>query len=589
MSDPTPHDDDRRDAEPYQAATKTSPWVWVFCAGILLLLSGLLWWWVEDTSDWLTRGWLFVGLVLTLAPVFWHAVDIYAAVFSRRGAASGFVLLSLVLAVVGYGIVGWLNIERGDTWWKADTTKGGRYTLDDESQKLLAQIEGTLFLTYVQQASTDPGLRAEAIDQVRVYGDAGPKVKVETLNGIRDPARTKAYLGSVGVAGTTSGETDDLLVISYAEPGREPVPGKHKEVRIEPYSMYKSSPTGETKWLGERVISDAITELVFRRYTAYATGGHGERALAEELRAVRDGLRAQNVEVVAAPLELAATRSVPDDCDLLLILDPQTPFSPEEQSALESYLARGRALFLSVDVARQRRELGLEKLLDGYGLYARPNYVVIAPFLKATGMTNVYTPLPLLVVRPQDYSQHAAVAALRARAGLATVFNESTFIEIEERPKAGVQVEGLVYAPYVEGVDPPGFCARVDETRVDFQTPNRDTDKVGGRPAIAACASRAIASAPGTAQASSRVVLFGDTDVLTDQMIQRAPANRDLAMGALLWAIRREGLVAVSARTLETDTVKLSPHAARLAQAWPLGVAILSLFVGLLIWWLRRR
>ena len=575
--------------QPYQAASRSSPWGYVFFAGLLLLLSGLFWWWVENESSTVLRVWLFAGLVATLSPLFWHIVDVVDAIRSRRGGASGFAILTTILGVVLLGFVSKINMDKGQGVLVKDTTTTGKYTLGEATRTLLGEVPGTIYMTYLEQASTDRGLREAAQDQLNVYAGASERVRVKVLDALREGDRAKTYLREVGVQGTSSGEQEDVIVLSYAEPGKEPLPGRHKEVRVEPFSWLKRSAVGETKWLGERVLSDAVMELVFRRYKVYATGGHGERVIAEELRTLREALQGQNVEVAEKPLDLRAAPRVPEDCDVLMILDAQTPFAPEEASAVREYLARGRTLILAMDVAEQRRETGLDDLMDEYGIYLRPNYVVIAPFRVATGMTDVYQPRPLLVIRPQDYTGHPSVKALTARAGLATVFNESTFVEIDDEPPAGVAVEAVIFAPFVEGLDVPGFAARVEPTRRDYSAPNKDTDRIAARLAIVAAATRTIETTAGAGDVDARVVVLGDTDVLTDQLIAQVPPNLDLGLGLIQWGIRREGLVAVSERTIEQERVELNEYGQRVALAWPLGIALLSLLCGGVVWWTRRR
>ncbi len=577
------------DNQPYQAAGRSSPWGYVFFAGLLLLLSGLFWWWVEQDATAVLRIWMFAGLVATLSPLFWHIVDVIDVIRSRRGAASGFVILTTVLGIAGFGILSQINMEKGKGFLTHDSTTTGKYTLGEATRKLLDEVSGTIYLTYLVQSPRDVGLRGPALDQLAVYGAISDRIEVEVLQPMRDNFAADTYLRSVGVLSTSSGETEDILVLSYAEPDREPVPGRHKEVRVEPYTWMKRSATGD-KWLGESVISDAIMELVFERTKLYSTGGHGERSIAEELRTVRAALQGQNIEVAETPLSLRGAAKVPDDCDILAILDPKTPFSPEEAEILREYLDRGKTLICALDVWRKGgRITGLEPVLDEFGIYTRVNYVVIAPYRTSQGVVETYALNRMLIVRPQDYADHPATRALRARAGLATAFGESSFLEIEDEPVDGLEVEAIVFAPFVPELEIPGFAARVDPMRADYQAPNKDTDKIGGRLPLVAVATKKVPTRPGERDRDARVIVLADTEALTDQIIRQMPPNLDLAMGLIQWGIRREGLVAVSARTIEQERVELNARGKRVALAWPLGVALLSLVAGGLVWWTRRR
>ena len=110
-----------------------------------------------------------------------------------------------------------------------------------------------------------------------------------------------------------------------------------------------------------------------------------------------------------------------------------------------------------------------------------------------------------------------------------------------------------------------------------------------GRLALVDLAGSERATDTQEADRDARVVVIGDTDVLTDQLIAQIPPNLDLGLGLIQWGIRREGLVAVSERTIEQDRVELNDYGRRVALAWPLGMALLSLVCGGLVWWTRRR
>ena len=77
--------------------------------------------------------------------------------------------------------------------------------------------------------------------------------------------------------------------------------------------------------------------------------------------------------------------------------------------------------------------------------------------------------------------------------------------------------------------------------------------------------------------------------MFTDRLISSYPANLDLARGLVQWGLRREGLVAVSARTLEDPYVTPTEYQRRFALVWPLFACLLPLLMGGLVWWTRRR
>jgi hypothetical protein len=587
---------------PYQAAQRVSPWGFVFLLGLAGLVTGWAWYKVEDDTGIVTQAWIFVSALLTLAPLAWHAVDFFQSVASRRGGAFVAVLLTVGLGFVVMFTGSALNVQYHDVIDEKaslDLTESGRYTLGEETRKIVAKLgEGTVYATYLsrgERSRTSRALRDMAWEQLKVYGYTN-RVVVRQFDDLRQKDAAETYLRSVGVLSTSSGETDDVIVLTYAEAGREVAQGKQKEIRVDEFTFAKSGAVdGAPRWLGERVITSAIQELAFVKLKAYATGGHGEAGLADQMRELRERLRSQNVEVVDKPLDLVSTPSVPEDCDLLLVLGAATPFQPQELDAVRSWLEKGRALFVTVDVEEsgRRRETGLEPLLDAYGLAPRLNYVVIAPQVLDVGggMGYAINMTPELWAGEAEYADHRAVDGLRRGTGFRTVFLKSTFVEFETEPKEGLEVDPVVWAPDpgVKGAKP--FAARVTPDRRDFKVADPSVDKQGTRLALVATARRTNvgADAAGGAGRDSRVVFCGDTDAFIDAVVQQNAPNLDLFGGLAQWALRREDLVAVSDKTLDLEIASVGDRERRMAFWWPLAIALSALLAGAAVGWSRRR
>lgn len=591
-----PPDAPPTDDTAYQAAGKRSLWGYGFFIGLLLLISAWLWWEVEKESTWVLKVWLVAGLWLFGAPLLLHAVDVFETITSRRGRASGMVLLTLVLGfgvLVGVSYVAHNELEQRIP--SIDTTESGRYTLGEETRTLLGELDGTVYATYLARAgagseTVQRGLRGEVNEQLRTFAASSPNVVYRLIDPMREPSQAKTYLASVGVSRVAAQEDEDVVVFSFAKQGQEAQLGKHKELRIDPYAFRRTSSVGETKWLGEKLVTESIYELVYRTYRAYVTGGHGETKVAESMRALRDALQSQNIQAADAPLDLRTQSAVPEDCDVLVVLDPATPFQPEEEDRILSFLDTGGAVFLCTDVADSRRALGLDRVLDRFGMYARTNYLVLAPTITASGpTTQVFDHEPVLRILGSAYADHPIVRSLRDR-GFGTVFFHASYIEIEEQPIDGLEVEPLIWAPSIPG-HPQGlpFGMLQEAGRTDFSTPIEGKDKTGSRLVVAAAGTRAVATRPGEPEKSARLVYFADTDVFNDRVASQVPTNIDLGVAALQWCIRRENLISVGERTVERRIVELTPHDVRVARYWPLGVALLALVLGGFVWWIRRR
>jgi ABC transporter family protein len=584
---------------PYQAPARRSKLGWLGFAGLFAGVAGLAWWMVEPETTWITSTWIFLSLVAIFVPVAWHLADIVAAVTTRRGGAVAMVAVTVVLGLFVLLFVGWLDVrlKKDARLPVIDLTRASRYTLSDESLKLLSKIDGTVYATYLKQGEGDDAtmeLRADALEQLRVFQQASSHVRVQDVDAVRDRERADQILREQGAQATTSGEDADVIVLTYAEAGREVAPGKQKEIKVEQWAFKRQSMTGADKWLGESAITNAIYELVFQKYKAYTTAGHGERSFSDEFHELKGALNAQNIEVASEPLVLTANPNVPKDCELLMVLAPTTPFTPEEMTAISTWLDGGKTLLVALDVQDDRKATGLEPVFDKFGVAVSPNYEVLAATVTrlATNQGGMQAVDPRMrnqfPVYGDAYADHPGTKALRARAGLATYFFKSTYVEIDDKPPEGAHPEAVCYAPRVgEGeraITPVALSHYAG--RSDYSVLQRGKDKVDGKFALVATSTRKLKGLEG---GDARLIVSGDSDLFSDRVIQSYPANLDLARGLVQWGLRREGLVAVSERTLEDPYVTPTEYQRRFATVWPAAVSLVPLIVAVMVWWARRR
>lgn len=578
-------------SQPYQAPARASKLGHLFFTGLFLFVTGLFWRFVEEESGWVTSAWIFLSIVAMLVPFAWHLPDILKSAASRRGTAFAMVVVTIGLGLFVALFVGWADVylKKKGKLPALDLTSSSRFTLDEESLKLLDKVEGTVYATYLMHATEDEGLRTDALEQLRVFEAACPKVKFAEVDAVRKPDVAARILKEQGVQGTSSGEDTDLIVLTYAEPGKEVAPGKQKEIKVERWAFTKTSSAGVPKWLGESVIASGIYELVFQKYKAYTTGGHGERSFNDDFRELRGALVTQNIDVETTPLNLATTPKVPDDCELLFILGPTAPFTPEEAEAVTRWLDQGKTMVFTVDMMEDRSPTGLEALLEKFGVATRSNFEVIAPKVgrdMARGLELVGGMSNQFPVYGDAYGEHPAVRALRSRSGLATYFFRSTYVEIDDKPPAGVTPEIVCTAPEHQATGATPVALRHTKDRTNYTTIMADRDKVTGKFPLIVTSVKKPKDATGR---DARVVVSGDTDVFSDRVIGSYPANLDLVRGLVQWGLRREGLVAVSERSLEDPYVTPTEYQKRFAFFWPMAVVFLPLIVGGMVWWSRRR
>lgn len=573
----------------YQAEIAASPLGHVFFVLVILCLAGFLEFRVQREWTPLLMAWVWGTAGCAAAILAWKSVGALLAAFSRRGAAFGFVVLTVAMGTGVLLFASWANHRFRSTLPVLDLTRAGEYTLGDATERLLDQVDGTIYAAYLAQGATDAGFREKAIDQLRVYERTSGKVRVQVFDAFREPTATRDWLRKHGVTGTGTSEQQDVIVLAFGARDLEVEAGNFREVKVDPLTWQTQSSLGEQLWRGEQIVSDAIQQLVFESHKAYVTGGHGERDPGVGMRRMLERIRASNVEVEERPLQLAVTPRVPEDCDLLLVLNPKSPFGAMEAEAISQFLDRGGSLIAMVEPVQGRQETGLEGIFRTHGVSPRTNYLVMVPRLAPTPTGQTIVNRAVLSAARESYADHPAVRALRAGTGFGTVFVEACWVQTEEEPPDGVDPQVVVSAvtnPGLAGQRP--YAARTDPQRRDFTVPGPDDRVMASIPVVATSSRKLIGAREGADL--SRVVVVGDTDVFTDELVaQGIGANLDLLGGLVLWSIRREGLVAVSERTIEDRVVEMTARNSRLVFWYPLGVVFLPLLVGTWVWWTRRR
>jgi len=108
----------------------------------------------------------------------------------------------------------------------------------------------------------------------------------------------------------------------------------------------------------DRDLKEQLLKLARARLTAYLTVGHGEMSepshggsdeAAHSTQIAHTLLQKQNFVLKDLGLAQGLGNEVPDDADVVLILGPSEPFSPEEIAALQRYADRGGHLLIALD------------------------------------------------------------------------------------------------------------------------------------------------------------------------------------------------------------------------------------------------
>ncbi|HEY7841784.1 MAG TPA: GldG family protein [Gammaproteobacteria bacterium] len=440
-------------------------------------------------------------------------------------------LLTGALIILLATLLGWLSTRHYSQW---DWTAAGRHSLSDASTSVLRQFDGKVEIT--AYAREQPELR----DMLQRFVDRYRRVRPDIALLFVNPDAVPDEVRNLGVS--VNGE----LVLRY-------------ENRVE-----------HVRVLSEQEFTNALQRLLRsrERWLAFVEG-HGERSVlgqgnhdfghfAQQLR--QRGFRLQ-------PLNLAETRTVPDNTAVLVLAGSRMPFLPGELQLVLEYLQRGGSLLWLSDPGGPP---GFEPLAAVLGIELPPGTVIdlagqllgINDPTVALVTTSLYGEHPVLSGFAYSTIYPAAGAIVtgtgdgwRAQPLLTT----GTHTWLETGPLSGEV--GLDKGADVEGPLTLGVALE------------RDVERKEG----------------GEARAPQRAVVIADGDFLSNTYIGNT-GNLELGLRLVNWLSFEDDMISIPARTagdtqLEIDSILLGMSGIFFLIVLPLAL----LLTGLGIWWRRSR
>jgi len=324
-------------------------------------------------------------------------------------------------------------------------------------------------------------------DQAKVRGlaeamaRASANVKVRHLDFATDAAALKEFARSIQ---REPGDVEDSLVLQRGD--------RVRVIRnVDMLVRGSGGSTSAARFEGEGVAAQALDELLAERGLVCFAEGHGERRIGdrsgEGFSQIADQVSARGFRTAA--LDLAA-KAIPADCQVLVIAGPRKPFGPELEKAIQDYLEAGGRLALMLDPP------------DGE--------MVLAEALKRWG---VAVPEPKKVLEIKGSFSQPMVIELRLN-------GELDFVGKWAREAAIYFTAcGLAVGAPAEGVACEALCVARPVTTEESA---KSTCLLAGvRP-------KAGGKGP-------KLLVYGDADAFTNQIIRQVPNNIQLLIDSLGW------------------------------------------------------
>ncbi len=470
-----------------------------------------------------------------------------------------------------------LNYVARNHVWRFDLTKHRSFSLSPETLSYLKNLNRPvkIYATFSNDSDFPEvrGLLAEYKNATEA-NPVGQRVSVEYLDIYQDRRRAE----ELGI------EQPDLLVLVSGEnrrmrPVHELYVSRNVEGKIE-----------HTAFQGEQALTAAILDVSHAKRTKiYFLSGHGELQpngadavdANHGLSLVHEGLRQRNFDVES--VELATTRKIPDDAELLIAVAPRGRYSGPEQQLLRQYLSvnAGR-LILFLQPGLSAAELGLDDLLLDWGV------LVDNDVIFDIGQKNISDDNDL-IIRSFD-PKHPVVQSL-INYDLALHVGRTRSV----RPDPSLATSGGLSAVAIAHASPTAWGEVGVELirRPKFDHPGNIHPIRGFEPAdrlgiVVASERVGVRDNLPFSVRRGRLVVFGSSDLITNSRIVNI-GNQSIFLNAVNWAVDSDTKLAIPARPIERFQLSLSSAELRnlrytLLLALPGAAALL----GLMVYWARR-
>jgi ABC-type uncharacterized transport system involved in gliding motility auxiliary subunit len=442
--------------------------------------------------------------------------------------AATYILIVMAAAVV-------VNVLANRFNKSYDATSNKRYSLSDQTAKIVKGLKQNATITYFQQ-STRFRDGKDLLDQ---YANLSPKVKLEYVDPDKNPqAAREAGIRNFGTA---------LVQI-----------GTKKE---------------EAKGMTEEGLTGAfIRDLKDNTRTVCFVSGSGEHQIDDSdrggLSRFKDLLAKDNYE--SKTVSLLQTAEVPSDCTTLVVAGPTRNYEQPEVDAIKKYVESGGRALLMFDAPLKagRSETAdndaLASVLQTWGV--TPNKDLILD-LNPLGQIVGLGPQVALVT---SYESQPIVSEMK---GTATGFPLSRSLEVKSGDKTSVQ----------KLFD--SSSTSLATTNLSSATVNVNDPKNKKGPLTIAAAGTYNT---GRENAQGRFVVVGSSSWVSNGFIN-FNGNNDLALNAVNWLSSDEDLISIRPKEREDRRITMT----RSQLSWVRATSqfllpAIVVVVGVGVWWKRR-
>ena len=444
-----------------------------------------------------------------------------------------------------------------------DATANKRYTLSDQSKKVVQGLKSDLRITYFDDQTRFASARA-LLDR---YSNLSPKIHVDYIDPVKKPQQARA-----------AGFSRDSNIVVDSGLRKEPAKSLTEEevtgamirsLKTQTRNIYFLSAGGEysteeTGGGGYSRLKDLLTRDNYKVQVLNPKGNAPEPGKAINLNATKQPVGQAPSAATGQGFE------IPKDATVLVVGGPQLAYTPVVVDAIKKYVdGGGRVLFMLDDplkIARDSQTTDspeLLKLLSDWGVTPQKDLVLD---LSGIGQSLFGTGPEVPVI-----FQYDTQAIVRPMSRIPTAFPLARSLDIKSGSSATVEKM---------------FGTTEDSLAVSDIGANGAIDPKKGKKGPFTLA----AAGTTTGASKGRFVVFGTARWAQNNLVNsNALGNRDLFANTINWLSSDEDLISIRPKETQNQTLNMTGQRGTL-MFW-LSVVIFPLAVvgmGLGTWWQRR-
>ncbi|MBM74733.1 MAG: hypothetical protein CMK59_04985 [Proteobacteria bacterium] len=542
-----------------QKRTGTQRWSWLLGAvGFLLTSSFLIY---ALRSEVLDGGWIAVGACGSILVLSWLFIE--RNNLQSSAAEQGFQnnLTSVVLCAMALGVVVVINLIGIRYDQRIDLTKDKRFTLSEQSIKLLEsldiEIELLAFFSTNSEEAQNFGILK---DNFKSLTD---KLSITTIDPLQDPILAQQYE-----------ITQDFgtIILKKGE----------QTIRIE-------------DGFGEEQVVNALVRLSSgKQHNICFTTGHRELDTTDTYNPIGMGFAAQKLtgqNYKMSPINLMREGGVPDDCEVLLIAGPQSEFFPPEYEMIAKHIAQGKHLLLMIDPTLCAP---LTADMERYGVLIGDDIILEQnPKYQMMGGDESY-----ILLDENSFDFHPMIQHGSSMILMQGVRSVST---IEGIP--GVQWQKLAQTTQSSWAE--------TDYEMGLLEPTPGEDPLGPVPVLAVgeitdpshiiVGSVSLTQSNASQQPSTtsepnferkpggKMIVLGSSSLVSNAMISVGPANLDFFLNSIAWLVGEEAQLSERANDNDVPTLQLNELQALLVWIFSILIAPGIFLIGAINTWRTRR